>query len=124
LLQLDDWLPNGTFLWVGFNTNYDMYSSNNPEKQQYYSNLYKTVSNKLFLGSLQLMNLHVFTLPASHIMVMVLLTSVMIPSQIAATKAVSPCLVKAVNGSDRETQWFNNSSNSDVVDPNTGIHLI
>jgi hypothetical protein len=131
LLQLDDWLPNGeNSYWVGFNTNYDMYSSSNPEQTTGVIRTY--TQNRLdkiiawASSQPQVDPTRVYSSGFSHNGYGAMLTSVMIPSQIAATQmTVSPCLIKAVNGSDREGQWCasNSSLNSDIIDPNTGDSL-
>ena len=132
ILELDDWLPNGnTTYWVGYNTNYDIYSTTNPVQttgvvRTYTQNLLK----KIITWASTEPNVdatRVYASGWSHNGYGAMFTSTMIPDQIAATQMnVSPCLIKAGIGSDRETQWCQNSLNlkSDVTDPNTGDTLL
>jgi len=128
ILQLDDWLPNGTnSYWVGYNNNYDIYSSTNPAQNKgvirtYTQNLLKKIIT--WAASAPFVDpTRVYSSGWSHNGFGAMFTSTMIPDQIAATQmTVSPCLVKAQGGSYREAQWCKNNLNlkSDVTDPNTG----
>ena len=132
ILELDDWLPNGNnSYWVGYNTNYDIYSTLNPiqtkgQVRTYTQNRLK----KIITWAASQPNVdstRVYTSGWSHNGFGAMFTSVMMPDEIAATQmTVSPCIVKAAVGSDRETQWCRNDLNvkSDIVDPNTGDTLL
>lgn len=128
MLQLDDWLPNGeNSYWVGYNTNYDIYSDDNPEQT---SGIVRTYTqNRLRqIFSWAALQPHVdstrfYSNGFSHNGFGALLTCAIMPEKIAATQMTcSPSLIKAENGSDRETQWSqsNLKLKSDVVDESTG----
>lgn len=132
IIQLDDWLPNGnTTYWVGYNTNYDIYSTKNPLQT---SGIVRTYTQNRLRAIIawaasqpNVDRTHVYSTGVSHNGFGAMFTSVMMPSLIAATQAtVPPCLIKAAKGSDWETEWSTTDLNlkTDVVDPNTGDTLL
>jgi hypothetical protein len=132
ILQLDDWLPNGeNSYWVGYNTNYDIYSTTNPIQT---SGIVRTYTQnqlkKIISWAASEPNVdatRVYSSGWSHNGYGAMFTSSMIPDQIAATQmTVSPCLIKATSGSAREAQWCQASLSlpSDITDPNTGDTLL
>ncbi len=131
ILVLDDWLPNGNnTIWTGFNTNYDMYSNNNPVQTGGTVRMYtqNRLKNILQWAKAQpnMDPTKVYSSGFSHNGYGALLTSILHPDDIAATAETSaPIIIKAFPGSDRETQWcsYYSDVNSDILNPKTGDTL-
>lgn len=131
ILQLDDWLPNGeNTYWLGYNIHYDMYSKSNPVQN---SGIVRTYTqnrmHQILTWAISQPNVdstRVYCTGFSHNGFGAMFTSVMMPSLIAATQMTSsPCLVKAVKGTDKETKWCGCkiNLNTDMVNPGTGDTL-
>lgn len=132
IIQLDDWLPNGkSTYWVGYNSNYDTYSDNNPVQT---SGIVRTYTQNRLREIIQWAGLQpsidksrVYTTGTSHNGFGAMFTSLMMPSLIAATQTtVAPCLIRAARGSNWETEWcaYNMNLKTDVINKNTGDTIL